>query len=149
MKSIEKLAGHISRQCVAVKCGQLSWEDIEDERMQKIIALANASEVYYEKVIDFCWHVEVSAPFFKVDDIARYRHTLRSNDAGKAWYWFRTHPEAIHFVERAIEKHAESTDLAQFSFRLQRFILLALEAELDLVFQAVKDYILEVCQEEQ
>lgn len=145
-KSICEIAGELHSICIDYQQGRLLWDEIKDERIQKMISLANASDVYYESLVWFCWDFQHSPYSIAHIETAKYTMFYREWYSG-VWRWFRTYPRAIELVERAIEQHGTLQDLVQFKFSLKRFIVLALEKELDDIFQEVKAYILEVYRE--
>lgn len=149
MKSIQEVAGELHTVCIEYQQERITWGEIEDgdERIKRMIQLANTSDVYYESLIWFCWDFQHSPYTIAHIETAKYTMFYREWYSG-IWRWFRTYPRAIELVERAIEEHATDQDLEQFKFSLKRFIVLALEKELAVIFQEVKIYILEVYREQ-
>lgn len=145
MKSIREVARVLSNVCVAVNNDKRLWAKIEDERIQAILALCGSCEVYREALITFCLGV-CDLPHSPTEsEFSAYKMTENWHGA---WTWFKSHPDAVCLVNRAIESNATPEDLKQFNFKLSRFIKLALEKELDAICQTTKDYILEVYREQ-
>jgi len=140
-QEIREIARALGNICTAVTEDKSHWGKIEDERIQRILALCGGCAVYRETLIEFCLQIEDLPHSPTETEFATYR--MRA-DWHSSWKWFYSHPDAVCFTNRAIESNATPEDLAQFSFKLSRFITLALQKELDAICQAAKDYILEV-----
>lgn len=143
-KSVYEIALELECLAVGVKCERYESADITDKRVRDIIALAK-NDLFHESLCVLCR--DIAQGYCKIDGTSVNNYDpLYHVQSGDIWRWFRRYPNAVQLVERAIGQHL--TPEIQQEFKLERFVLIALDQEYAKVCQAVKNYILEAYEEQ-